>query len=247
MAFVYQPAVFKEIANSMGLADKNLQDQLESTIVGSGVSQLISSRNRIAACIGDTTISSIDFDGSTVLGQVFRSKEVGISTSLNTIYSSIITGMNTYFSSVTSKTMRNYYDSKTANTSLDFVSAGTSFTTGLSSFRKLYSRAQSEELIFKLYSVATSGVTASIVPTAYGYSTSFTNSSLELRLAGNVGTATTFTVSGDLTTGSPVSLSVTVGAGTSVANVGTTQKFYNVSVLGVPASIGTTTVEIWTR
>ena len=83
MAFVYQPAVFKEIANSMGLADKNLQDQLESTIVGSGVSQLISSRNRIAACIGDTTISSIDFDGSTVLGQVFRSKEVGISLHLD--------------------------------------------------------------------------------------------------------------------------------------------------------------------
>jgi len=247
MAFIYQPAVFREIANSIGLADKNLQDQLDSTIVGSGVSQLVSSRNRIAACIGDTTISSIDFDGSTILGQVFRTKEVGISTSLNTIYSSIITGVNTYFSSVTSKTMRNYFDSKTAITSLDFVSAGTSFTTGLSSFRKLYSRSQSEELIYKLYSVPTTGVTASIVPTAYGYSSSFTNSSLELRLAGNVGTATTFTISGDLTSGSPVSLSVTVGSGTSVANVGTTQKFYNVSILGVPASIGTTTVEIWTR
>jgi hypothetical protein len=247
MAFVYQPAVFKEIANSMGLADKNLQDQLDSTIVGSGVSQLISSRNRIAASIGDTTISSTDFDASTTLGQVFRSREVGISTSLNTVYSSIITGVNTYFSSVTTKTMRNYYDSKSTTTSLDFVSAGTSYTTGLASFRKLYSRIQSEELIYKLYSVATTGVTASIVPTAYGYSTSFTNSSLELRLAGNVGTATTFTVSGDTTTGSPLSLSVTVGAGTSVANVGTTQKFYNVSVLGVPAAIGTTTVEIWTR
>jgi hypothetical protein len=143
--------------------------------------------------------------------------------------------------------MRNYYDSKSTATTLDFVSAGTSYTTGLSSFRKLYSRIQSEELIYKLYTVATTSVTTSIVPTAYGYSSSFTNSSLELRLLSVVGSATTFTVSGDLTTGSPVSLSVTVGAGTSVANVGTTQKFYNVSVLGVPASIGTTTVEIWTR
>jgi hypothetical protein len=247
MAFVYQPAVFKEIANSMGLADKNLQDQLDSTIVGSGVSQLISSRNRIASAIGDSTISSTDFDASTILGQVFRSKEVGISTSLNTIYSSIITGMNTYFSSVTSKTMRNYYDGKSTATTLDFVSAGTSYTTGLASFRKLYSRIQSEELIYKLYSVTTSGATTSIVPTSYGYSSSFTNSSLEIRLLGIVGAATTFTVSGDTTTGSPLSLSVTVGAGTSLANVGTTQKFYNVSVLGVPASIGTTTVEIWTR
>ena len=138
MAFVYQPAVFKEIANSMGLADKNLQDQLDSTIVGSGVSQLISSRNRIAASIGDSTISSSDFDASTILGQVFRAKEVGISTSLNTVYSSIITGVNTYFSSVTSKTMRNYYDCRTANTTIDFVSAGTSYTTGLLAFRKLY-------------------------------------------------------------------------------------------------------------
>lgn len=247
MAFVYQPAVFKEIANSMGLADKNLQDQLDSTIVGSGVSQLISSRNRIAASIGDTTISSTDFDASTVLGQVFRSREVGISTSLNTVYSSIITGVNTYFSSVTTKTMRNYFDCRTANTTIDFVSAGTSYTTGLLAFRKLYSRIQSEELIYKLYTVPTTGVTTSIVPTAYGYNSSFTSSYLEVRLAGAVGSATTFTVSGDLTTGSPTSLSVTVGAGSSSAYVGTTQRFYNVSVLGVPASIGTTTVEIWTR
>jgi hypothetical protein len=247
MAFIYQPTVFREIANSMGLADKNLQDQLDSTIVGSGVSQLVSSRNRIAACIGDFTISSVDFDASTILGQVFRAKEAGISTSLNSIYSSIITGVNTYFSSVTSKTMRNYYDCKTANTSIDFVATGTGYTTGLLAFRKLYTRSQSEELIFKLYSVTTSGVTTSIVPTAYGYSTSFTNSSLELRLFGNVGTATTFTVTGDTTLGTPATISVTVGSGTSTAIVGTTQKFYNVSVLGVPASIGTTTVEIWTR
>lgn len=247
MAFVYQPAVFREIANSIGLADKNLQDQLDATIVGSGVSQLISSRNRIASCIGDTTITNTDFDASTVLGQVFRSREVGISTSLNTVYSSIITGVNSYFTTNFAKSMRNYYDCRTVNTTIDFVSPATAYTTGLAAFRKLYSRAQSEELIYKLYNVPTTGVTTSIVPTPYGYSTSFTNSSLEIRLAGAVGSATTFTISGDTTTGSPVSLSVTVGAGTSSANVGTTQKFYNVSVLGVPASIGTTTVEIWTR
>lgn len=247
MAFVYQPAVFREIANSMGLADKNLQDQLDATIVGSGVSQLVSSRNRIAACIGDAAITSADFDASTLLGQVFRTKEAGISTSLNTIYSSVITGINTYFSSVTAKTMRNYYDSKTASTSIDFVASGTAYTTGLLAFRKLYTRVQSEELIFKLYSATTSGITTSIVPSAYGYSSSFTNSSLEIRLMGNVGTATTFTITGDLTTGSPSTISVTVGSGTSTANVGTTQKFKNVSVLGVPSSIGSTTVEIWTR
>lgn len=247
MAFIYQPAVFREIANSIGLADKNLQDQLDSTIVGSGVSQLVSSRNRIAACIGDSTISSIDFDASTILGQVFRTKEAGISTSLNSIYSSIITGVNTYFSSTTSKTMRNYFDCKTANTTIDFVASGTAFTTGLLAFRKLYSRSQSQELIYRLYFVTTSGVTTSIVPSAYGYNTSFTNASLELRLVGNVGTATTFTVTGDTTSGTPATISVTVGSGTSIANVGTTQKFYNVSVLGVPASIGSTTVEIWTR
>ena len=247
MAFVYQPTVFREIANSMGLADKNLQDELDATIAGSGVSLLISSRNRIAACIGDSTISSVDFDASTILGQVFRTKEAGISTSLNPIFSSVITGMNTYFSSVTAKTMRNYYDSKTTNTSIDFVASGTAYTTGLLAFRKLYTRVQSEELIFKLYSATTSGITTSIVPSAYGYSSSFTNSSLEIRLMGNVGTATTFTVTGDLTTGSPSTISVTVGSGSSTANVGTTQKFKNVSVLGVPSSIGSTTVEIWTR
>lgn len=247
MAFVYSASVFKEIAKELGLADQNLQDEISSSIVGSGVSLLVTSRNRIASSIADTTITNSDFDASTTLAQVFRTKEAGISTSLNTIYSTVITGIDTYFTAVTSSTMRNYFDSKTADKTLDFVSSGTAYTTGLAAFRKLYTRVKSTELIYKLYTATSASATATLVPTAYGYSSDFTNASLELRLLGNVGTATTFTVTGTLSTGAPTSISVTVGSGTSTANVGTTQKLTAVSALGVPASIGTTTIDIWTR
>lgn len=247
MAFVYSASVFKEIAKELGLADQNLQDEISSSIVGSGVSLLVTSRNRIASSIADTTITNIDFDGSTTLAQVFRTKEAGISTSLNTIYSTVITGIDTYFTAVTSSTMRNYFDSTTADKTLDFVSSGTAYTTGLAAFRKLYTRVKSTELIYKLYTATSASATATIIPTAYGYSSDFTSASLELRLLGNVGSATTFTVTGTLSTGSPTSISVTVGSGTSVANVGTTQKLTAVSAIGVPSSIGTTTIAIWTR
>ncbi len=247
MAFIYQASVLKDIANEVGLAEKNLQDQLNVSLAGSGLSYLKLSRDRIAASIGDTTITSSDFDASTLLAQVFRTKESGLSTSLNSIYSSIISGLNTYFSSVTTKTMRNYYDSKTPTTTLDFVSSGTAYTTGLEAFRKLYSRTVSEELIYAAYTLTSGGSAASITPTAYGWNSNFTNSLMELRIAHAVGTATTFTVTGVLTTGSPTSISVTVGSGTSSANVGTTQKFTSITVVGVPASIGSTTVQVWTR
>jgi len=58
MAFIYQTSVLKEIANEVGLAEKNLQDQLNVSIAGSGLSYLKISRDRVAASIGDTTISS---------------------------------------------------------------------------------------------------------------------------------------------------------------------------------------------
>jgi hypothetical protein len=247
MAYIYQASVLKEIANEVGLAEKNLQDQLNVSLAGSGLSYLKISRDRIAASIGDTTISSSDFDASTVLGQVFRTKETGLTTTLNPVYSSIISGLNTYFSSVTTKTMRNYFDCKTPTTTLDFVSAGTAYSTGLEAFRKLYARTVSEELIYAAYTLTSGGAAASIAPTAYGWSSDFTNSSMELRIANAVGTATTFTVSGVLSTGVPTSISVTVGSGTSTSNIGTTQKFSSITVVGVPASIGTTTLQIWTR
>ena len=251
MAFVYEASVFKEMAKLIGLADKNLREQLDTALVGSGISCIVDSRDYISAAIGDASIGNTDLDASTILVQAFRAKEGSLPSDVNTIYSTLITSIDTYFNSVQSKTMRNYFDSSTAARTLDFVSPGTGYSTGLSYFRQLYSRTKSEELIFKLYYANQPAGTVTVAGnavTAYGWTSSFTNSALQVRLpGGNVGTATTLTVTGLSSTGSTVSLSVTVGSGTSASNVGTSQKFSTIISLGIPSGIANSSVEIWTR
>jgi phage gpG-like protein len=84
--------------------------------------------------------------------------------------------------------------------------------------------------------------------TAYGYTSDFTNAALEVRLPNNyVGSATTMTVTGLSSTGTTLSISVTVGSGNSTANVGTSQKFVSLSSIGVPSGLGNTLIEIWVR
>jgi hypothetical protein len=148
--------------------------------------------------------------------------------------------------------MRNYFDSKSTATTLDFVSSGTAQTTGLLAFRKMYSRTQNQELIFKAYyckqTVAadtTYNVGSGV--TAYGYSSDFTSSAFEVRLATKVTNSTSLTVTGVLDTGNSTSVTVTVGAGTSYSDVLTNQKFTSLTSLGIGTSLSGNTVEIWTR
>lgn len=250
MAFIYDPTTFKTIANYLGIADKNLRDELDITIVGSGISLVTDSRDLISAAIGNSSIGNTDLDASTTLLQAFRAKESALSSDLINTYTTLISSIDTYFSASKSKTMRNYFDSKTPDTTLDFVSSGTAFSTGLSYFRRLYERTKSTELITKLYycQKPTGTVSSGSGLTAYGYTSDFTNAALEVRLPNNyVGTATTMTVTGLSSTGTTLSISVTVGSGNSTANVGTSQKFASLSSIGVPAGLGGTLIEIWVR
>jgi hypothetical protein len=250
MAFIYDPATFKTIANNLGLADKNLRDELDITIVGSGISLVTDSRDLISAAVGDASIGNTDLDASTTLLQAFRSKESALPSNLISTYTSLITAIDTYFSSSKSKTSRNYFDSKTPDTTLDFVSSGTASSTGLSYFRRLYERTQGTELITKMYFCSQSAGTISAGSglTAYGHTSDFTNAALEVRLPNNyVGSATTMTVTGLSSTGTTLSISVTVGSGNSTANVGTSQKFVSLSSIGVPSGLGNTLIEIWVR
>lgn len=252
MAYIYQPATFKSMANLMGLADKNFQDQLSLTTAGTAASHILDTREFVTSSIGDTTISNTDLDASTLLLQAYRDKESSLSREVNTIISSLITPINSYFSSVTGKTMRNYYDSKSTATTLDFVSSGTAQTTGLLAFRKMYSRTQNQELIYKLYncqqtiSTNTTYTVGSGI-TAYGYSSDFTSSAFEVRLASNVANSTSLTVTGVLDTGNSTSVTVTIGAGTSSSDVVTNQKFTSLTSLGLGTSLSGNRVEIWTR
>ena len=199
MAYVYQPATFKSMANLMGLADKNFQTQLSITQAGTAASHILDTREYVTASIGDTTIANTDLDASTILLQAYRDKESSLSREVNTIVSSLLTSVNNYFTTVTSKTMRNYFNSKSTATTLDFVSSGTAFTTGLAAFRTMYSRTQNQELIYKAYycrQTVASDTTYTVGSgvTAYGYSSDFTSSAFEVRLSTNVTNSTSLTV-----------------------------------------------------
>jgi hypothetical protein len=240
------------MANLMGLADKNFQDQLSIVNAGTAASHIIDTRDYITASIGDTTITNTDLDASTLLLQAFRGKESSLSYEVNSIISSLLSSINTYYTTVTAKTMRNYYDCKSTATTIDFVSSGTAFTTGLTAFRKMYSRTQNQELIYKAYYckqtvVADTTYNVGSGVTAYGFTSDFTSSAFEVRLATKVTNSTSLTVTGVLETGNSTSVTVTVGAGTSYSDVVTNQKFISLSSLGLGTSLSGNTVEIWTR
>jgi hypothetical protein len=236
----------------MGFADKNFQTQLSITQAGTAASHILDTREYVTASIGDTTIANTDLDASTILLQAYRDKESSLSREVNTIVSSLLTSVNNYFTTVTSKTMRNYFNSKSTATTLDFVSSGTAFTTGLAAFRTMYSRTQNQELIYKAYycrQTVASDTTYTVGSgvTAYGYSSDFTSSAFEVRLSTNVTNSTSLTVTGVLDTGNSTSVTVTVGAGTSYSDVLTNQKFTSLTSLGIGSSLSGNTVEIWTR
>ena len=98
MAYVYQPATFKSMANLMGLADKNFQTQLSITQAGTAASHILDTREYVTASIGDTTIANTDLDASTILLQAYRDKESSLSREVNTIVSSLLTSVNNYLS-----------------------------------------------------------------------------------------------------------------------------------------------------
>jgi hypothetical protein len=258
MDFIYTAGTYKDLANYMGLSDKTFQDQAAIAITTTSAGRAI-----IAAAIGNSGISNTDIDASTILSQAYRTKEDNILTSINPIFYSLLDASDVYFQSVKSSSMRNYFDSKTAATTLDWISSGTAYTTGLRQFRKMYARARSEELLYPLYKVTSngSGSTTYNSPTVIGYSSEFTSSLLELRLdvgAGSSisGTGTTVNVTAMRSNSTTTDLiTVNVATGSTNGNYfavetfgGSLQKYSSVTQIQLLGNSSTgNTFYIWTR
>ena len=258
MDFIYTAGTYKDLANNIGLSDKTFQDQAAIAITTTSAGRAI-----IAAAIGNSGISNTDIDASTILSQAYRTKEDNILTSINPIFYSLLDASDIYFQSVKSSSLRNYFNSKSAATTLDWISSGTAYTTGLQQFRKMYARARSEELLYPLYKVTSngSGSTTYNSPTVIGYSSDFTSSLLELRLDVGVGssisgTGTTVNVTAMRSNSTSTDLiTVNVSTGSTNGNYfavetfgGSLQKYSSVTqsqLLG-NSSVGNT-FYIWTR
>jgi len=254
MAYVYQAGVFTSIAINLGLADKQLQDQL-LLVAGTAASYTKTSRDYVATSL-DSSSTNANTDATTILIQNFRNTETSLSSTISPFYSSTMVSLNTYFSSIVGASFRDYFDSKTATTTVNFTATTpASSATGYSSFRDLYRRTYSNELIYRLYNYSSSSVLSSTAGT-YG----FAGSLLEIRKFSNSGTAGTIILSAIRASDSgtdTITIPVNSGIATSYYNAvsasGSNTRYIRVAAVSVNgfssvAGAGVaSTFEIWTR
>lgn len=250
MPYVYQAGVFTSIAINIGLADKQLQDQLR-LVAGTAASYTKTSRDFVATSL-DSSSTNANTDATTILIQAFRNTETSLSTTLSPFYSSTIISLNNYFSSIVGASFRDYFNSKTAATTIDFApTSPASSATGYSSFRDTYRRTYSNEMIYRLYNYNSSSVLSSTAGT-FG----FAGSLLEIRKFSNSGTAGTITLSVIRTSDSgtdTIYVPINSGTATSYYNAVTTpgsntrySRVSAVSVAGLASGAGRS-FEIWVR
>jgi hypothetical protein len=254
MPYVYQAGVFTSIAINIGLADKQLQDQLK-LVAGTAASYTKTSRDFIATSL-DTSSSDSNTDATTVLIQNFRNTETSLSGTISPFYSSTLISLNNYFSTIVGSSFRDYFNSKTATTSIDFAATTpTTTATGFSSFRDTYRRTYSNELIYRIYNYNSSSVLSSTAGT-FG----FAGSLLEIRKISNSGTAGTIILTAIRTSDNgtdTITIPVNSGIATSNYNAvtvpGSNTRYSRVSAVSVNgfssgAGAGAaSTFEIWTR
>ena len=249
MAYVYQAGVFTSIAINIGLADKQLQDEL-SLVAGTALSYTKTARNYVTTSF-DSSSTDTNTDATTVLTQAFRNTENSLTSTLSPFYSSTLVSLNNYFSTIVGSSFRDYFNSKTATTTIDFSSSAT----GYSSFRDVYRRTYSNELIYRLYNYNSSSVLSSTAGT-FG----FAGSLLEIRKFSNSGTAGTIILSAIRTSDNgtdtiriPVNSGVATSYYSAVTTPGSSTRYSRVSAVSVNGFSSTagagaaSTFEIWTR
>jgi hypothetical protein len=251
MPYVYQAGVFTSIAINIGLADKQLQDQL-LLVAGTAASYTKTSRDFVATSL-DTASTNANTDATTILIQAFRNTETSLNSTISPFYSSTLVSLDNYFSSIVGASFRDYFNSKSTATTINFAptSPATS-ATGYSSFRDLYRRTYNNELIYRLYLYNGTGTTVAATGGTYG----FAGSLLEIRKFGNSGSAGTITLSAIRSSDSgtdTIVVPINSGVATTYYNATTTPgsntrylRVSAVSVNSLDAGNGRT-FEIWVR
>jgi hypothetical protein len=251
MPYVYQAGVFTSIAINIGLADKQLQDQLR-LVAGTAASYTKTARDFVATSL-DTSSSDSNTDATTILIQNFRNTETSLSSTISPFYSSTLFSLESYFFTIVGSSFRDYFNSKSVATTIDFAATSPATTaTGYSSFRDTYRRTYNDELIYRLYNYIGTGTSLASTGGTFG----FAGSLLEIRKFGYSGSAGTIILSAIRTSDNgtdTIVIPVNSGVATSYYNAVTTpgnntrySKVNAVSVNSFSSSAGAT-FEIWTR
>ena len=253
MSFVYQAGVFTSYAINLGLADKQLQNQLLSTQAGTAASLNKLNRSIVSNTISPSGNTDANYDATLVLTQGLRSTEDTLVSNLDLFYTNTLYSTDTYFQSVVGFSFRDYFDSKTTDRTLDYT--GVSYVNsaiGLSNFRDLYRRVYGQELIYRVYDFNTSG---NLVSTGATYD--FPGSLLEFRKYFSTGTAGTISFNLTRTDGGTDTVSIGIGAfagtagsyvnlETSSGSITRYSAVQAVTISGLNTGTGRT-FEIWTR
>jgi len=238
MAFVYSKATFAGIVTSLGNSDAFLQAAQTGTAT-SGLSQLQTARGDVADSLGDNSITSADFDATNTLAASLRTAEGNAPSTASSAYNGSLTALDTYMSTVTASTIKDYWNSKTSDRTMTFTD----------NFRAFFRRVKADEVIVKLYSITmpSAGSTTSI--SSVGSTTNMIPALLEVRTDTAIGNSFIANFNCVKSNGGTDLVSLTVDAGVGISNyfsIGGTTKYLYISSFSGTGTSGNA-ISVWTR
>jgi hypothetical protein len=238
MAFVYSKATFAGIVTSLGNSDAFLQAAQTGTAT-SGLSQLQSARGEVADSLGDNSITSADFDATNTLAASLRTAEGNAPSAASSAYNGSLTALDTYISTVTGSTIKEYWNSKSSDRTMTFTD----------NFRSFFRRVKADEVIVKLYSVTMPAAGSTTVISSVGTTANMIPALYEVRTDTAIGSSFIANFTCFKSGGSTDLVSLTINAGTAISNYysigGTTKYLYISSFSGIGSD--TNAISVWTR
>lgn len=238
MAFVYSKATFAGIVTSLGNCDAFLQAAQTGTAT-SGLSQLQTARGDVADSLGDNAITTTDFDATNTLAASLRTAEGSAPSTVSSAYNGAITALDTYITTVTGSTIKEYWNSKSDARTMTFTE----------NFRAFFRRVKTDEVIVQLYSVTMPAAGSTTVISSVGSTANMIPALYEVRTDTAIGSSFVANFTCVKTGGSSDLVSLTINAGTAISNyfsIGSTTKYLYISSFSGTGTSGNA-VSVWTR
>ena len=238
MAFVYSKAQFAGIVTSLGNCDAYLQAAQTGTAT-SGLSQLQTARGDVADSLGDNSITTVDFDATNTLAAALRTAEGNAPSTTSSAYNGALTALDTYMSTVTGSTIKDYWTSKTSDRSMTFTD----------NFRAFFRRVKADEVIVQLYSVTMPSAGSTTTITSIGSTTNMIPALYEVRTDTAIGSSFICNFNCFKSNGGTDLVSLTIDAGTGISNyfsIGGTSKYLFISSFSGTRTSGNE-ISVWTR
>jgi hypothetical protein len=238
MAFVYSKATFAGMVTSLGNCDAFLQAAQTGTAT-SGLTQLQTARGDVADSLGDNSITTTDFDATNTLAASLRTAEGSAPSTVSSAYNGAITALDTYITTVTGSTIKEYWNSKSDARTMTFTE----------NFRAFFRRVKTDEVIVQLYSVTMPAAGSTTVISSVGSTANMIPALYEVRTDTAIGSSFVANFNCVKTGGSSDLISLTINAGTAISNyfsIGSTTKYLYISSFSGTGTSGNA-VSVWTR